>query len=116
MILLGLVMLPRIITAQVTAIPVDTTKDTVRYDPWMGFDKVQHFTVSCLWTLSSQYLLESKLQFSASEALPLSMGSAFLAGIGKEIYDREKKNGFFSRRDLVANVLGITVGILLIQL
>ncbi len=104
------------VIAQADGTETDSAKQEIRYDPWLGFDKVQHFTVSCLWTLSTQYLLETKLDYSSSQALPLSLGSALLAGIGKEVYDRSKEKGFFSRRDLVADMLGIALGVFLIQL
>lgn len=85
-------------------------------DPWLGFDKVQHFTYSFLWTLSTQYVLESKMGMARETAIWLSPVSATAAGLGKELYDRKKPGGFFSKRDLVANIAGIAVAVAVILL
>ncbi|NOZ03985.1 MAG: hypothetical protein GXO92_05190 [FCB group bacterium] len=75
-------------------------------DPWFAFDKVQHFTFSFLWVLSTQYILVNKMHLEETEALPLSLTSSAIAGLGKELYDARKPNGWFSRRDLVADGCG----------
>ena len=85
--------------------------------PRVGFDKVQHFTFSFLWTLGAQYTLVNKASLSEREALPASIGTAAAVGILKEVYDwRYKPNGTFSRADLVADGLGIACAVGLILL
>lgn len=76
-------------------------------DPWLGFDKVQHLTVSFLWTLGTQYALVNKVSLRERQALPFSIGSSAIAGVGKEWYDLHHGRRYFSRRDLVADAIGI---------
>jgi hypothetical protein len=51
-----------------------------------------------------------------TSALPVSLGMSFTAGITKEIQDSKSKNGFFSRKDLVANIMGIIFSVIIISL
>lgn len=45
--------------------------DSTKYeDKWLAFDKVQHFTFSFLWTLSSQYILVNNMNMYEQDALP----------------------------------------------
>ena len=94
----------------IPAIEQDSTvveESTNRQDSWFAFDKVQHFTFSFLWVLSTQYILVNKMHLEETEALPLSLTSSAMAGLGKELYDARKPNGWFSRRDLAADGCGI---------
>lgn len=80
-------------------------------DRWWARDKFRHVTYSFLWTLSTQYVLVSKANWSERDALPASIGSAFLAGLGKELYDWQLgPRRLFSWRDMVANGVGIALG------
>ncbi len=94
--------------------PKKLPKDLV--DPWLGFDKVQHFTFSCLITLSSQYLFVNKFGMEENGAVYISASSSLLIGISKEFVDKKKPKGFFSRRDLLADILGIGFAVFLINL
>ena len=90
-------------------------KDQPR-DKWFAIDKVQHFSYSCLVSLGTQYVLVNKMGNDETSALPLSIGVSFTAGIAKEIQDSKSKNGFFSRKDLIANTIGIIFSIIIISL
>lgn len=80
------------------------------HDPWLGFDKVQHFTFSALFTVGGQYALVSKFDWRERQALPISILSSFTIGLTKELYDWQAgPNRFFSWRDMTANGLGILV-------
>lgn len=86
----------------------DTLLQNRPADPWLAFDKVQHATFSFLWTLGSQYTLVNKAAWSERRALPLSIGVSVLVGVGKELYDwRVGSRRYFSRRDLIADAVGI---------
>ena len=90
----------------------DTTFSQRPADPWLAFDKVQHFTFSFLWTLGSQYTFVNKGGLSEQGALPLSVGSSAAIGLAKELYDwRVKPSHYFGRRDLVADGLGIALAV-----
>ena len=56
-------------------------------DEWLAFDKVQHFTYSLLWTLSTQYVLVNNMNMKEEDALPFSVISSLSAGIMKERLD-----------------------------
>ena len=85
-------------------------------DKWFAIDKVQHFSYSCLVSLGIQYVLVNKMGKDETSALPVSLGMSFTAGITKEIQDSKSKNGFFSRKDLVANTMGIIFSMIIILL
>ena len=95
---------------------IDQFKKDQPRDKWVAMDKVQHFSYSCLISLGFQYLLVNKIEMDETYAMPVSLGLSFMAGITKEIQDRKSKNGFFSRRDLVANGLGILLSAIIISL
>lgn len=81
-----------------------------RHDPWLAFDKVQHFSFSLLITVGSQYTYVNKLHMRERRALPISMITSASVGLAKEIYDwKYGPSGFFSRRDMAANAAGIIV-------
>ena len=84
-------------------------------DKWLAFDKVQHFTYSFLWTLSSQYILVNNMNFDERDAIHYSVLSSASAGVMKEMYDMQKPKGYLSKKDLFANSLGIVLACLVIQ-
>ena len=76
-------------------------------DEWIAIDKVQHFMYSVFVSLGTQYVLVKKIQMNENAALPLSSLLSFSAGLLKEINDNRFNNGFFSKKDMVANSFGI---------
>ena len=84
-------------------------------DKWIAIDKVQHFSYSCLISLGVQYVLVNKLEMNEDSAMPLSMAVSFSLGIIKELRDKKGKDGFFSKKDVVANGFGIlTAGVIIL--
>lgn len=84
-------------------------------DRWIALDKAKHLGGSALLTLSTQYVLVVKGEWTRGDALPLSVGTAASIGLAKELYDRYAgPTRVFSRKDLVADVFGIAVGVLVI--
>ena len=96
--------------------PVLANEKDQPQDKWFAIDKVQHFSYSCLVSLGTQYVLVNKMGKDETSALPVSLGMSFTAGITKEIQDSKSKNGFFSRKDLVANTMGIIFSVIIISL
>ena len=91
------------------------TIENAHKDRWIAIDKVQHFSYSCLISLGVQYVLVNKLEMNEDSAMPLSMAMSFSLGIIKELWDKKGKNGFFSKKDVVANGFGIlTAGIIIL--
>ena len=88
---------------------------TIIEDKWLAFDKVQHFTFSFLWTLSSQYVLVNNMNMYEEDALPFSVVSSLSAGLMKETSDMKKPKGYFSKKDMVADCLGILLAVVVIK-
>jgi len=76
-------------------------------DRWWARDKALHLTGSALWTLSTQYVLVRKAEWSGTDALPVSVASGAAVGVAKELYDATRPSGTASARDLVADAVGI---------
>ncbi len=76
-------------------------------DKWIAIDKVQHFLYSFFITLGCQYVLVNKNDQSEKKALPISSAVSFSAGLLKEIQDSRGSRGFFSKKDMAANLAGI---------
>ena len=108
--LIGLVLFLVLLT------PVLAIEKDQPQDKWFAIDKVQHFSYSCLVSLGTQYVLVNKMGEDETSALPISLGMSFSAGIAKEIQDSKSKNGFFSRKDVVANTMGIIFSVIIISL
>jgi uncharacterized protein YfiM (DUF2279 family) len=92
--------------------PLLFVQQTPREDRWLGQDKFRHFWMSYASTAFS-FAAARSVEIDRDVALPLSMGAAAMAGVGKELYDR--KHSFFSPRDLVADALGIAAGYFLLR-
>ena len=84
-------------------------------DDWIAIDKLQHFSYSLLIALGCQYILVNKMNNNEKSSLPLSSAFSFSAGLLKELNDKKGKNGYFSFKDMVANVGGIMVGAIIIN-
>ncbi|NHZ86336.1 MAG: DUF2279 domain-containing protein [Planctomycetia bacterium] len=80
----------------------------------IGFDKIQHAAVSCLLTLSGQYVIVNKSGLDERKALSYSVSSAALIGLTKELSDWNRKDRHFNWGDMVANGVGIAIAILII--
>jgi uncharacterized protein YfiM (DUF2279 family) len=80
----------------------------------IGFDKIKHAAFSCLWTLSSQYVMVNKSGLSEQEALSYSVSSSALLGLAKELHDVQTKEKSFSWRDLIADGVGIAIAVFII--
>ena len=82
-------------------------KKNIQIDEWFAIDKAQHFLYSTFVALGTQYVLVNKLKIKENVALPISSSLSFSAGLLKEINDNRAKNGYFSKKDMVANSFGI---------
>ena len=81
-------------------------------DRWLALDKLAHLLVSfSLVGIGYAVLSDRGLGWDRNRARILSAGGTALLGIAKEIRDY-RKGGGFSRKDLAADGLGITLGIL----
>lgn len=82
----------------------------------IGYDKIQHTAVSCLLTLSGQYILEQKANLAQNETLCYSASTTAIIGLTKELNDMKINLQPFNWGDMVANIFGIGLAILIISL
>ena len=80
----------------------------------IGFDKIQHAAFSCLLTLSSQYVMINKSGFDETKALSYSVSSVAFIGLTKELHDKQTRKTPFDWGDLIANIVGIGIAVLII--
>jgi len=83
-------------------------------DSWIGIDKVQHFMYSLSVSFGAQYILVNKFNLVEKKAVPISSSLSFIAGYSKELLDKKSSKNFFSKKDMVANSLGILFATLII--
>ena len=93
----------------------DTSK-VINNDPWIAYDKFLHFSVSASIVLFTQYTFEQKMDYKTEDAMYISVFVSSINGIFKEFWDNKKPNGFFSKRDIIANIAGIALGIFIIKI
>ena len=82
----------------------------------VGYDKIQHVAVSCLLTLSGQYVLESKSNLDQDNALMYSASSSAMIGLTKELNDMKTRTTQFDWGDMLANFVGIGLAVAIIVL
>jgi len=80
----------------------------------IGYDKIQHVAFNCLWTLSSQYILENKSGFDKDKALSYAVGSSISIGLAKELNDCQTRKKPFDWGDMLANGIGIIIAVFII--
>ena len=96
--------------------PPDAARRPSSQDRWLARDKARHVVFSGLWTLSTQYVLVRKADWSEGDALPASIASGAAVGVAKELYDASRPDDTASGKDLVADAVGIglAVGVILL--
>ena len=93
----------------------DTTK-VVHNDQWIAYDKFLHFSVSASIVLSTQYTLEQKMNYKTEDAIFISVLVSSVNGILKEFWDNRQPNGFISKKDILANIAGVILGVFIIKI
>lgn len=78
-------------------------------------DKVLHFETCCLITMVVSLLNMNLLGFDASVSAALACMISIIAGILKELYDKNTY-GLFDNKDIVSDALGAFTGLLIIIL
>jgi uncharacterized protein YfiM (DUF2279 family) len=100
--------------SQISFLYENEKSDTLKVcDRWFAWDKVEHFGISAFLSATSYKILRDFYNNHKESALYFSGGLTFSLGLGKEVYDQKKPNGKFSYKDLVADVLGIGIGLLI---
>ncbi|GAB4366822.1 MAG: hypothetical protein Kow0042_07000 [Calditrichia bacterium] len=97
------------------SIDTDTTVNRKISSPLVKPDKIQHFTMSLISTVLFYKLSETELKINPGPSKQIAAGLTFGLGIAKEIRDSTRRNNYFSLKDLLANLAGIGVGMILIN-
>jgi uncharacterized protein YfiM (DUF2279 family) len=85
------------------------------HDKWFGEDKAHHFMVSAALTGFSYYAAKQELGMSQKNSNVAAIGVTFSIGIAKEVYDGVSGKGNVSLQDVVADVAGIVLGVVILN-
>jgi len=80
-------------------------------DKWFGFDKFQHFFLSTHLTVFSYEVYHRSYHNNRESSRYFSSGLVLTLALGKETRDSQKLKGKFSYKDLIADGLGIILGL-----
>jgi len=92
------------------------TETNIQLDRWISADKGYHLIGSLISTTG---ISRSCMQFAdikKEKSIWMGAGITFTLGLGKEFWDGHKKNNIFSWKDLSADILGILIGTVLLQI
>lgn len=84
-------------------------------DSWFTRDKAHHFLTSAFLSAAGYYLLREEQKFSNQKSQTGGFCISLSLGLAKEIRDGIQHKNAASVKDLVANLLGIAVGIMIIS-
>ncbi len=82
-------------------------------DRWLGEDKLKHLMVSTFLTGIGYRLCYDGFDCPTDCSRVVASSFTFSLGLGKELRDRTQKGETFSLKDLVADLLGIGMGLLI---
>jgi uncharacterized protein YfiM (DUF2279 family) len=86
--------------------------DTLKVsDKWFAWDKVEHLGVSAFLSGVSYRVFRDFYYNKKESSVYFSASLTFSAGLGKEFYDLKTPQGRFSYKDLVADILGVGLGL-----
>jgi putative lipoprotein len=100
-------------TDQQDSIKIEKAK-TEWIDKWWGKDKAEHFLISAFLAGASYKIYHDQWHNKKKGSLYFSTGFTLSLGLGKEIYDETRPQKKFSYKDLIYDILGIGVGLLII--
>jgi len=82
-------------------------------DPWMGRDKFSHLALSLSLVGFGYHLARMEAGAGRAQSRTAALGAALSLGLAKEFYDRKRPGPGFSYRDLVFDLMGSGLGLLL---
>lgn len=82
-------------------------------DKWFARDKAEHLVVSTFLSGVSYSVFRDFYYNKDETSAYFSAILTFSVGLGKELHDMKAPRGRFSYKDIVADVLGIALGILI---
>ena len=80
-------------------------------DRWFARDKLEHFGASVFLSGVSYSIFRDFYHNDRESSVFFSAGLTFSLGLGKELYDQKTPRERFSYKDLVADILGMGLGL-----
>ncbi|MCJ7497566.1 MAG: DUF2279 domain-containing protein [candidate division Zixibacteria bacterium] len=81
-------------------------------DKWLGWDKFGHFFISGFLSGSSYSIYHKSFNNDKESSLYFAGTFTLSLGIGKEITDMKKPQNKFSYKDLIFDLMGISLGLI----
>jgi len=88
---------------------------TQSQDSWFGIDKLKHLSSAFMFTTTGYYIQHKIVRLGENQSVVNSGLITISLGLGKEIGDAYKPQGFFSIRDLLADGAGIALAVIFIR-
>jgi uncharacterized protein YfiM (DUF2279 family) len=85
-------------------------------DPWLAMDKGFHLIGSMMMTVGTAKTLEKYTEVNASDSKKYAWSFSLCVGLGKEFWDSTRPDNKFSVRDLTADLLGIIIGMIILNI
>ncbi len=84
-------------------------------DKWFAMDKFMHMTYEFFAYGAVYHLAYCEAGLQKTEAQAVSIGFTVSLGIGKELLDKYWSKTYFSKKDLLADFVGIALGFLVFR-
>lgn len=82
-------------------------------DPWLGRDKASHLALSLSLVGFGYHLARCEADMRRDPARAASFGASLALGITKEMCDRRRPRGRFSYKDLLFDLAGAGLGLMI---
>ncbi len=90
----------------------ETKSHTIKEDKWLGWDKFGHFFISGFLSGSSYSIYHKSFNNDKESSVYFAGTFTLSLGIGKETADMKKPQNKFSYKDLICDLLGISLGLI----
>ena len=85
-------------------------------DRWFGKDKADHLCASAFLYGFGYYVAMKELDAHQLNAKKGAAAFSLSLGLVKELYDWKSQKGMFSVKDMIADVIGIGIGMVIISI
>jgi putative lipoprotein len=82
-------------------------------DKWLAKDKLQHLGISAFLSGVSYDISRRFYRNTEGSSICISASFTLATGLGKELYDLRSPGGRFSFKDLLADLTGMAIGLLI---
>lgn len=95
------------------AVPAAAEERDTSIDPWLGRDKASHLALSFSLVGFGYHLARMEDGQERMAARALSLGATLTLGLSKELWDRRRPGGRFSYKDLIFDLAGAGLGLII---